>query len=123
MIAIGATLGSFARFGLVEWTNLFLGGEFPYGTLLVNVLGSFILGFFLTLATGRLEISPNIRILVATGFCGSFTTFSTFSFQVVQLLQEGSYVAGLVYPLISLLGGVLAVVLGIVLATILSTRR
>jgi fluoride exporter len=123
MLATGATLGSFARFGLVEWTSLFLGRAFPYGTLLVNVLGSFVLGLFLTLATGRLAVSPNTRILVATGFCGSFTTFSTFSYQVVHLLQEGNYVAGVVYPLISLVGGVLAVLLGIALGTSFSSRR
>jgi fluoride exporter len=123
MLATGATAGSFARFELMEWSARLLGRQLPYGTLAVNVLGSFILGFFLTLATGRLEISPNMRILVATGFCGSFTTFSAFSYEVVTLLQAGNYLAGILYPIASVAGGLLGVIGGVRLANTLSMRR
>ena len=71
------------------------GSEFPYGTLAVNVLGSFILGLVMTLSLERGLISAETRILLGTGFCGGFTTMSTFSYETLILLQYGSVTAAL----------------------------
>lgn len=116
ILALGATVGAAARYYGSLWMADRFGAAFPYGTLLINVTGSFILGCFLTLATERLPIGPELRLLVATGFCGSYTTFSTFSYESVGLLTRGSYLAGGLYLFGSVALGVLAVVAGIALA-------
>lgn len=112
-VALGATIGASLRYAVALWAAAHLGATFPYGTLLVNVIGSFILGLFLTIVTERLAISTEWRLVIATGFCGSLTTFSTFSYETVQLLTEGSYLAGalniganVVLSIVGVLGGV-----------------
>jgi CrcB protein len=92
-VAIGGALGSVARFwcsGLVAQT---MGGTFPWGTMLVNVVGSFIIGFFSTLTgpDGRFLVAPNARAFVMVGFCGGYTTFSSFSLQTLALAQDGEW--------------------------------
>ncbi|MFN8505315.1 fluoride efflux transporter CrcB [Kouleothrix sp.] len=116
ILALGATVGAALRYYGSLWAASLFGPAFPYGTLIINVSGSFILGCFLTLATERLAISPQLRLLVATGFCGSYTTFSTFSYEAVGLLTKGSYLAGGAYLLGSVALGVAAVVAGAALA-------
>lgn len=121
MLALGATLGAATRYYTTLWAAENLSLDFPYGTLLVNVVGSLLLGGFLTLANETSGISSEMRLLVGTGFCGSLTTFSTFSYEIVELLLEGRYTAGMLYAVGSLLLGLLGVVLGITLMRSLIT--
>ena len=93
VVALGGALGTIARYftsGLVA--NAF-GETFPWGTLIVNVVGSFIVGFFWTLTApdGRLLVSGSTRQFVMTGFCGGFTTFSSFSLQTMNLMNDGEW--------------------------------
>jgi CrcB protein len=115
MLALGATLGAATRYYTTLWAAETLSRVFPYGTLMVNVVGSLLLGGFLTLANETPGISSQVRLLVGTGFCGSLTTFSTLSYEIVELLLAGRYTAGVLYAVGSLLLGLLGVVLGIAL--------
>ena len=92
-IGVGSFLGANSRYLVALWAARVWGADFPYGTLLVNVVGSFILALFLTLTTGKLSVSPEIRLFVAVGFLGSFTTFSSFSYEWYQLVAQGRWVA------------------------------
>ena len=92
-VALGGALGSVARFWLNNAVAAVAGAEFPWGTLLINVLGSFIISFFGTLTTkaARFAVPPEITIFVMVGICGGFTTFSSFSLQTVQLARAGEW--------------------------------
>lgn len=93
-IAVGGALGSIARYACSNLALGWLGPSFPWGTLAINVLGSFVIGFFATLTgpDGRYLVSPDIRQFVMVGICGGFTTFSAFSLQTLTLVQEGEAV-------------------------------
>ena len=118
IIAVGATCGAALRYSVSVWAAQRFGIMFPYGTLLVNVCGSFLLGTFLTLAAARPWVSSDLRLLVSTGFCGSLTTFSTFGYETVQLFQQGHYLTGVLYALGSVLLGLGAVALGMALVRV-----
>jgi len=95
-IALGAAAGANARYLAGVWAGDHFGAAFPAGTLLVNVTGSLILGFLAALAGGRLALSPELRLLLAVGFLGSYTTFSSFTVESLALTQEGGLWAALV---------------------------
>src|SRR5215467_9741450 len=80
LVAVGGLIGSVARYLVAGWVQNLNGSEFPLGTLAVNVSGSFILGMVMTLALERGLLSADIRVLLSTGFCGGYTTMSTFSY-------------------------------------------
>jgi CrcB protein len=90
-VAIGGALGSLARFWVGAAMALLTGPRFPWGTLLINVLGSFIIGLVagLTLTPTRMAMHPDLRIFLMVGICGGFTTFSAFSLQTLELMQSG----------------------------------
>jgi fluoride exporter len=92
-IGAGSAIGGVARYWCYGMTARYLGGTFPWGTLLVNVLGSAFIGFFaaLTASSGRLLVAPNLRLFVMAGICGGFTTFSTFSLETLNLAREGDW--------------------------------
>ncbi len=90
-ISVGAVLGASARYLLSSSVAKQVFSIFPYGTLLVNATGSLLLGFFLILATERLFISDRWRLLVAVGFCGSYTTFSSYAFESFALMEQGQW--------------------------------
>ncbi len=115
-VGLGGVLGANARYVLGTWAQAAWGSEFPWGTLLINVLGSLLIGVFLTLATERLTIRPATRLFVATGILGAFTTFSTMSYELVHLLQAGALIRAVLYLLASLGLGLIAVIGGRVLA-------
>ncbi len=97
-IALGSALGGMARYACQSLFAAWLGPAFPWGTLVVNVGGSFIIGLFaaLTGPDGRFLASPNTRQFVMVGLCGGYTTFSSFSLQTLELAQEGAFLrAGL----------------------------
>lgn len=94
-IAGGAALGANARYIVSIWAANRFGADFPYGTLLVNISGSFILGFLLSLTTERLSLSPEMRLLLAVGFLGSYTTFSSYAVESLVLWHDGGLWHGL----------------------------
>ena len=88
-IAAGAVLGAWTRVLAAQWVTSRFQGDFPWGTFLINLSGSFLLGLFLTMHLERGWFPPQARAFVAVGFCASFTTFSTFSYETFQLLAGG----------------------------------
>ena len=90
LVALGGLVGSVLRYWISGWVQSLDGAQFPVGTLAVNVLGSFAVGAFMTLSLERGIIGPEVRILLTTGFCGGFTTMSTFSYETMALLRDGS---------------------------------
>ena len=118
-IGLGGFLGANARYLVQLWAANRWGADFPYGTMIANVSGSFIIALFLTLATGRLIIAPELRLFVAVGFLGGFTTFSSFSLETFRLLeQSGWWAAGLNF-LGNTVFGFVGVLLGIYAAQLL----
>jgi CrcB protein len=111
-IGIGGLLGANARYQVSNWAADRWGTGFPWGTLLINVTGSLVLGFFLTLVTERFSGRPTTRLLVATGFMGAYTTFSTFGYEAVRLLQHGDILRAFAYVGASLILGIVGVFLG-----------
>ena len=101
-IAAGAALGANARYLVSLWAADRFGVSFPYGTFLVNVTGSLLLGFFLALSVDHFLTSPQSRWLLATGFLGSYTTFSTYMVESVNLVRDGS----ISYALLNMIGEV-----------------
>ncbi len=90
-IGLFGGLGCVMRYLASSWTYQLLGRNFPYGTLLVNMVGSFLLGLLLTFGIRGTYFSPEIRLGVAVGFMGGFTTFSTFSYETLRLLEDGNF--------------------------------
>ena len=111
-IALGGIAGTVSRYGLEGWIQSRTATGFPLGTLTVNVTGSLMLGFIIRVATGTALISPDIRAAVTIGFCGAFTTMSTFSYESVALLNDGDYVRAALYMSATIAGCVGAVMLG-----------
>jgi fluoride exporter len=89
-IAAGAALGANARYVVGVWAGSRWGAFFPYGTLLVNITGSLLLGFLVALAADRVMISPEVRLFLAVGFMGSYTTFSSYTVESFALWQAGA---------------------------------
>lgn len=118
MVAAGGALGAVARYGLSGWVQSVTDGTFPWGTLVVNVLGCFFLGFaFRVLQLSAL--APALRGAVTVGFLGAFTTFSTFGLETVGLLQDGRWARAAAYVGASVAVGVVAVLAGLWLAAAL----
>ena len=114
-ISVGAVLGANARYFVGGWIADRLGTSFPYGTLVINVSGSLIIGFVLTLAAERV-VPAWFRPALAIGFLGSYTTFSTFSYETLGLVQAGSWMAAIV----NIGGSVAAALLGVYLGSVLA---
>jgi CrcB protein len=110
-LAIGGMFGTIARYalgGLLQPSS----GSFPWGTLVVNLLGAFALGFLMRYLLGSTAVGPELRAALTIGFCGSFTTMSTFSYETVTLLADGEYWSAGSYLAGSIAGTVAAVVAG-----------
>ncbi|GET36213.1 fluoride efflux transporter CrcB [Microseira wollei] len=116
-ISLGAIAGALSRYYLTVWFVQRCGTGFPYGTFFINVTGCFGMGFFATLALDRVAvISPEVRLLVATGFLGAYTTFSTYGLETLNLLRDRSYSAAALYWAGSAILGIISVQLGAILA-------
>ena len=115
-IAAGGALGAVMRFWVSGGIYAWLGRGFPYGTLSVNLIGSFFIGIAFILLTERLTIGAEVRAFTLIGFLGAFTTFSTFSLETLTLLQEGSLVKAALNILLSVFLCLIATWGGIILA-------
>lgn len=120
LVSTGAIFGANARYWLGIWIANKWGSAFPFGTLLINLTGSFILGFFLTLATERFLIDPRWRIALTVGFLGAYTTFSTYAYESINLMMKGQWAPGLLNLIGSAVLGGAAVAAGIYASRLLS---
>jgi CrcB protein len=116
VVGAGGFLGAIARYAVGLLVARLWSGEVPLATFLINTSGCFVLGFFSTLAAERLAFDPAWRLLVATGFVGAYTTFSTFEYETNRLVETGSTAWAVTNVLASVLVGFLAVRLGVALA-------
>jgi CrcB protein len=123
LVALGGALGSVSRFLLGPAIQRALNATFPVGTLLINVVGSLILGFLLGLAAEGVDVSPETRAFVAVGFCGGFTTFSTFSYEAIRLLEDGEGSRAALYILASVVLSLAAAFVGLAAARQLIALR
>ena len=116
-VALGGALGSMARFGVAAAGAALTGPQFPWGTLLINIGGSFVIGWFgaLTGSRGAVSVPPDIRVFVMVGICGGFTTFSSFSLQTLELAQAGEVLWAGCY----IVGSVVLCLLGVWAGTLL----
>ena len=112
MIALGATLGAWMRWGLSLWLNARV-AQFPLGTLASNLIGGYLIGLAVAYFSAHPALTPEWRLFVITGFLGGLTTFSTYSAEVVQLLQSGRLAMAGVLALVHLTGSLLLTILGI----------
>lgn len=115
LVGLGCILGANARYAVSNWTAKRFGTAFPWGTLCVNLTGSLVLAAILTVPAGAVLAGADLRLLLATGFLGSYTTFSTFSFETLALLREGAYGLAGLNVLGSTLFCLLAAALGVAL--------
>jgi len=117
-IALGGVLGTLARYVLQGWVQQRSGlATFPVGTLAINLAGSFLVGFVIRLATGSTLIQPDLRAALTIGFCGAFTTMSTFSYESMKLLADGEYWYAGLYMGGTVVGCLVTVIAGTALAS------
>lgn len=114
MVGIGGFLGAIARFWLDGLVSERLGTVFPYGTFVINCTGSFLIGLVITLFAERAHWNPNWRYLIAIGFIGAYTTFSTFEYETLRTIQSSEFLIGGLYVGLSVVIGFVAVWLGAV---------
>ena len=119
IVSIGAIVGANARWVISRYAARLLGPVFPYGTLIINIAGSLIVGFFIIWTSERVLVDPRWRLLIVVGFCGAFTTFSSYAFETMAYFEQGQWalmVANVLSNNLLCLGAVLA---GMVLARVL----
>jgi CrcB protein len=119
VVGMGGFLGAVARFWLGVYIGNRMGSRFPYGTFVINISGSFLIGLVLTVLAERSTLSPNWRYLIPIGFIGAYTTFSTFEFETLRTMQDGQIAMGLLNIFGSVLAGFIAVWLGVITAKLL----
>jgi len=123
-VAVGSAVGGVLRYLLGGWIQQRAGTAFPIQTLLINVTGSLLLGFLQRYALESVAISPEVRTMLTIGFCGGYTTFSTFSFETVRMLEDGDWKRAALYMSLSVILSVGAAVLGVSAAKeLLAFRR
>jgi fluoride exporter len=118
-ISVGAIVGANLRYWMSRSAVRWLGPVFPYGTLSINVLGSFVLGFFLVWTSERVLVDPRWRLLIAVGFCGGYTTFSSYAYETMAFFEQGQWTLMAANFLANNLLACGAVVAGMVLARVL----
>ena len=116
LIALFGAVGTLCRYGLQGLVQTRMGTTFPYGTLLINLTGCLLLGFLGQLTLNRLLISSDLRIAIAVGFFGGYTTFSSFGWETAKMLEDGEWLQATTYVTASVFAGLLLSVAGIRLA-------
>ena len=111
--AFGSAAGGALRFLLGAFVQQRAGGTFPFGTLAINVTGSLLLGFLLHFSLSTSTVSPEVRALLTTGFCGGYTTFSTFTWEIMRMLEDGAHAEALLYVTLSVAASLVGVYLGV----------
>lgn len=119
LIGLGGGAGSVLRYFCQKWVYQFYPHPFPWGTFIVNIAGCFLIGVLFAAAEKTSLLTPAWRLLLITGFCGGFTTFSTFAYENLQLLRGNDLTYFLLYTLLSIVLGVLGVLGGITLIKLL----
>ena len=114
-IAAGGAVGALMRYWVSTGIYAWLGRGFPYGTLVVNVVGSLLMGFLFVAMIERLAVGPDARAFALVGVLGAFTTFSTFSIETLNLIEQANYAKALLNVLLSVTACVLAAYVGVVL--------
>jgi len=116
LVMFGGALGSATRYAVGTAINVRVGPRFPLGTIVINITGSFLIGFLMILLTERLQLNPNWRLLLVVGFLGGYTTFSSFEFETYQAIRDGGNWIGLANVVASVVLGFAGVWLGATLA-------
>lgn len=116
MVGLGGLIGAVLRYMAATWVQGHLGGEFPYGTLAVNVIGCLLIGILAGYAEVRRPLSAEAQAFLVIGMLGGFTTFSAFGIDTINLLRDGSYFAGVVNVVFQIASGLAAVIIGLRLA-------
>ncbi|MDD4955886.1 MAG: fluoride efflux transporter CrcB [Candidatus Omnitrophica bacterium] len=119
LLAVGGITGTISRYALAGFVYGVFGARFPYGTLIVNVLGCFIIGFLAAMTEEKFLLSPNLRILLMVGFCGAFTTFSTFILETSNLIRDGETLRAFINILLSVSVGFIVFRIGFFLADLI----
>lgn len=119
LISLGAVLGANLRYFFGLWAAQRWGAQFPIATMVINLSGSLVLGFFITLITGRFLVDPGWRLFFAVGFLGSYTTFSTYTYESMAMILMGNWSWGLLNLLGSSVLGGFAVFLGVILGRLM----
>ncbi len=122
-VAIGSAVGGVSRFVLGGLIQRLVATSFPTGTLVINITGSLLLGFIVRYAADTAAMTPEIRAFLTVGFCGGYTTFSTFSYEALAMLEDGDWRRGSFYIVASLVGSLVATFAGFVLARELMAFR
>lgn len=112
LVLAGSAVGGAARYAISVYVQTKNNLNFPTGTVIVNVLGCLAIGIVYAITARNAQSSPAIKLLLATGFCGGFTTFSAFAFENLELLKTGQYLTALTYIILSVVLGIMAVFLG-----------
>jgi CrcB protein len=117
-VAVGAIFGALTRFYTTEFAKTFFGKDFAYyGTFFINVTGCFLIAYILTIALEKIRnISPELRLMTTTGFCGAYTTFSSYTLEAINFLDKGEITTMLIYFIGSVVLGMLGIKLGVSLA-------
>ena len=113
LIALFGAIGTLARYGLQGMVQIRMGGTFPYGTLLINLTGCFLLGLIGQFTLNRMVISPDFRMAIAVGFFGGYTTFSSFGWETAKMLEDGEWLRASTYIGASVIAGLLLSIAGI----------
>jgi CrcB protein len=115
-IAVGSAIGGVSRYLVGGLSQRLVGGTFPSGTLLINITGSFLLGFILRYGVETTTLTPEVRAFLTVGFCGGYTTFSSFSYETIALAEDGQWTRAALYVGLSVGLSLVATFLGLVAA-------
>lgn len=119
LVAVGGAFGSVARYWVAGWAPRAFGLAFPYGTLVVNVVGSFLISLVMGVALNTSTVSPNARVLLVSGVLGGFTTYSSFNYETLALLEQRLWLAGGLNLAATVIGCLLFGLFGLALARVL----